>query len=89
MRLGGDEFGVFAVGIVDQEMGEHIIRRLFQRLDRLAIPELNGRKICISVGAVLWDGETKTTFDALYTSADSAMYASKMESGHSLSFGDI
>ena len=89
MRLGGDEFGAFAVGIVEREMGEHIIDRLFQRIDRLEIPELNGREICISVGAVLWNAETKTTFDALYTSADSAMYASKMESGHSLTFGDI
>ena len=89
MRLGGDEFGVFAVGIVDQEMGEHIIRRLFQRLDRLAIPELNGREICISVGAVLWDGETKTTFEALYAGADSAMYLSKKASGHSLTFNSF
>ena len=89
MRLGGDEFGAFTVGIVEQEMAEHIIGRLFQRIDRLEIPELNGRKISISVGAVLWNGENKTTFDALYASADSAMYASKKESGHSLTFGGI
>lgn len=86
MRLGGDEFGAFALGIVDQAMGEAIIRRLFRRLENLDIPELNGEKVCISVGAVLVPAEGKLSFHDMYALADDAMYASKKISGNSLSF---
>ena len=89
MRLGGDEFGVYAVGIVDREIGEFTIRRMFQQLDEQEIPELNGGEFCISVGAVLWDGEQKTSFEDLYALADSAMYLSKKTNGHSLTFSDF
>ena len=86
MRLGGDEFGVFAVGIIDQEMSTAIINRLFAQLDKLELPELDGRKFCVSIGATL-SGETNTkTFDSLYALADSALYDSKKTPGNSLTF---
>ena len=86
MRLGGDEFGVFAVGIADRAMGEAIIRRLFDHLDAIEIAELRKEKFSISVGAVLCTGQEDLTFDKLYASADSAMYASKKTSGNSFAF---
>ena len=86
MRLGGDEFGVFAVGIVKREMAEAIIRRLFEKLEKTEIPELYGEKIAVSVGVALHAGENAASFDALYALADSAMYASKKMPGNSLTF---
>ena len=56
MRLGGDEFGVFAVGIQDRKLGDSLVRRLFEHLMAQEIPELGGRKISISVGAALCSG---------------------------------
>ena len=86
MRLGGDEFGVYAEGVVNQEMCEALIHRLFHQLERLEIPELDGKKFCISVGATLCNGKQKATFDDLYAKADSAMYVSKKTDGNSLTF---
>ncbi len=86
MRLGGDEFGAFAVGITKQEMAEAIIHRLFQRLESLEIAELGDRKVSASVGAVLFTGKEAKSFEELYASVDQAMYTSKKISGNSLSF---
>ena len=86
MRLGGDEFAVYAVGIVKHEMVEAIVRRLFDRLDSIVIPELHGEKVSISVGATLYKGNKPTSFDELYLHADNAMYSSKKESGNKLTF---
>lgn len=87
MRLGGDEFGVFAVGIVRKELAEAIIRRLFSRIDSIEIPELKGKKISISVGIVFSSGKTKS-FDELYACADTAMYISKKTSGNCLTLSE-
>ena len=87
MRLGGDEFGVFAIGIVNQEMGAYIIQRLFNRIERLDISELNGEKVCISVGAALCSDDKPLSFHELYGIADEALYTSKRTSGNCLTFG--
>lgn len=89
IRLGGDEFCAFAVGIVEQGMAEAIVRRLFSRLEGLEIPELEGNKVNVSIGAVLYDGKGSPVFADLYAAVDSAMYASKKVPGNSLTFGSL
>ena len=89
IRLGGDEFGVFAVGIVNREMGATIVQRLFSRLDRLDIPGMGGEKVCISAGAVLSPEGRRASFHELYAAADDALYASKKTSGNCLTFGAV
>ena len=86
MRLGGDEFGVFAVGITSREMGRSIVQRLFDRLEGFDIPALCGGKIHISAGAVLCREEEPLSFQELYSLADNAMYAGKKVPGNSLVF---
>ena len=86
MRMGGDEFGAFAVGITKRQMAEAIIHRLFQHLESLEIPELGDRKVSTSVGAMLFNGENATFFADLYAAVDPAMYTSKGISGNSLTF---
>ena len=88
MRLGGDEFGVFAVGINSREMSEAIVYRFFSRVNNLVIPELRGEKLCISVGAALSPGDRRLSFHELYGIADDALYTSKKASGSSLTFGE-
>jgi len=87
MRLGGDEFGVFAVGIANRGTGKAIIQRLFSSVDELNLPMLRGRKVNISVGAVLSPEGDEPYFCDLYAAADSALYHSKKITGNSLTFG--
>jgi len=88
MRLGGDEFGVFAVGVENPEMGEALIRRLFSHLENIRMPELPGGTVSVSVGAFIHNGEEETSFDKLYSAADSAMYRSKKAAGNSVTFSE-
>ena len=89
MRLGGDEFAVYAVGIVGREMAEAIVRRLFDRIDGIAITELRGEKVSVSAGAALYAGDKHPAFDELYAVADNAMYSGKQISGNSLTINLI
>ncbi len=85
-RMGGDEFGAFVPGIADRDVAEAIVRKLFDRIDAIDIPELQGNKVSISVGAVLCDGEQGATFRDLYAASDDAMYVSKKTVGNCLTF---
>ena len=88
MRLGGDEFAVFAVGISEAERGKSILRRLFDRLERIQIPEMGEEKVCVSVGAVISSSEEPSSFQELYARVDAAMYESKRIQGNSITFVD-
>ena len=88
-RLGGDEFGVYAVGIVDRKMGQAIIHRLFEQIESLQVEGLHNRKISVSAGAAIHTGREAVSFAELYAAADKAMYSSKERTGNSLTFGKI
>ena len=89
IRLGGDEFGVYAVGIIDRNMGRAIISRLFEKIRNLQIPGLPQGKISISSGAVIHTEADAASFAELYAGADKAMYRSKKIHGNSLTFGKL
>lgn len=86
MRLGGDEFAMFAVGCVDKNAGDKCMERFFSHIDNIRIPELDGRKVSVSVGCVLCNKLEKFSFDDYYQMADSAMYFSKTIPGNSYTF---
>jgi len=86
MRLGGDEFSVYAIGIIDQEMGRAIINRLFERIRNLQIAKIPAGKISVSVGAVIHAEQNETSFGELYACADKAMYVSKKTRNNCLTF---
>ena len=85
-RLGGDEFAVYAEGVNDQEIGNRIIERLFQNITEIEIPELEERRICISVGGTFYPADRNDSFEALYDRADSGLYESKRVSGNHVTF---
>ena len=86
MRLGGDEFAFYALGVTDEERGRDLIKRLFDEIDRINIPELKGRKINISVGAAIFNEHNQCTFEELYKRADVGVYKSKKTVGNSATF---
>lgn len=85
MRLGGDEFAVYAAGVVDEQQGAESIARLISNIEKINIPEMCGRPVTISLGAVLC-GDSGTKFDKLYPLADHAMYRCKKTPGNQFAF---
>ena len=86
MRLGGDEFAAYAVGVTNEEIGMVIINRLFGFIDQINIPELDDRKISISLGAAFFNMQDDYSFEDLYKNADSATYLSKKTEGNCSTF---
>ncbi len=86
MRLGGDEFSIYAVGISDEEIGRRSIQRLFNAVDAIDIPELGDYKVSVSLGAVLCSGAQGMAFDQLYQMADTTMYDCKSVQGNKAKF---
>lgn len=82
MRLGGDEYAVYAVGIVNEELGANVIMRLFREIDDIYIAELGDRKISISLGSALFHVDEKISFEELYKRADLSTYESKKVKGN-------
>ncbi len=88
-RLGGDEFAAFAVNVNDTEIGERILNRFFNRIDNIDIPEMNGHRISVSVGAAFYDAQNHESFEKLYERADKGTYMSKKIQGNKVSFVTI
>ena len=85
-RLGGDEFAVYADEVTDEETGKNIFERFFHNLDKIEIPELGDRKICVSVGGTFYPADKNDSFENLYKRADSGLYESKKILGNYISF---
>lgn len=76
-RLGGDEFVLFLVRSDDEEADRHRTMNIFDA-SRFRYSEKNiDMDIHCSAGAVFFESED-VDFDALYDSADKAMYKAKM-----------
>lgn len=87
MRLGGDEFSAYAIGIITKETGMKIIERFFHEIDCIDIPELKDRKISISMGTAFYYGNDDT-FETIYKRADKCTYMSKKHEGSYVTFFD-
>ncbi|MBQ3826091.1 MAG: GGDEF domain-containing protein, partial [Spirochaetaceae bacterium] len=85
-RLGGDEFAAFSEGVASKDIGEKIVARLFENIDKIDIPELQGRKISLSVGASFYPATREDSFEAMYKRADRGTYESKKQTGNALTF---
>ena len=60
--------------------------RLFKEIDKMDFPELGGKKVCVSAGAVFCKEGEKRSFEDLYKLADSGVYESKKASGSAINF---
>jgi diguanylate cyclase (GGDEF)-like protein len=86
MRFGGDEYAGFATDVVDEESGIARIEALFEVIETIDLPELEGRRINISLGAALFSTDTDIEFDDLYKAADKGAYESKKKPGNTYTF---
>ncbi|MDO4203668.1 MAG: diguanylate cyclase [Selenomonadaceae bacterium] len=77
MRLGGDEFATYSPFVTSREIGLQLLHRLQKNVSEIDIPEMQGEKISISIGAVITSDSNLNTFDNVYKNADDAMYHSK------------
>ena len=89
MRLGGDEYAVFADGITEKKDAVVIIEKFFRALENINIPEIGDRKINVSLGAAFKTSDDGIDFEALYRNADSCAYASKETKGNSYTFFEV
>ena len=82
-RLGGDEFAAYAENIHKDETANKVISRFVEGLKKISIPELQGRSVDASIGAlVLPEGET-VDFATCYKLVDEGVYQSKKIDGRS------
>ena len=86
MRLGGDEFSVFAVGVKTEEVVNACLKRFFGEIDKINIPEIENHKITVSAGAVLCSAKSGMMLADYYKAADFALYKSKKTPGNRLEF---
>ena len=86
MRLGGDEFAVYAPEITEQMQAETMIQAFFERIRNIAIPQMEGDAISVSLGAVLCAPDREHVFEKVYQRADATMYTCKKVIGNSYDF---
>lgn len=80
-RLGGDEFAFYIAQVCDVEQAESFFKRFFKKIECINLPEINGNKIQISLGAAFNRADSTDGFEELYKKADEALYQSKKETG--------
>lgn len=88
-RLGGDEFGVYVLGVTRRDEGEELVNRFFAAVEKLSLPEMKGEKFHLSMGAAFYTGKKKEAFLHLYRRADSGCYISKGKYGSQCTFVDV
>lgn len=89
MRLGGDEYAVFAEGITDKEQAVAKIENFFNAIDHMSIPEIGERKIYVSLGATFKMKDDGLDFETIYKNADSCTYMSKKIKGNVYTFYEL
>ena len=86
-RLGGDEYAAYVMNLKsDEEDGKAVMDRVFKEISKMDIPELGGKRICVSAGAAFFKEGDKQSFEELYKLADSGVYESKKINGSALNF---
>ncbi len=75
-RLGGDEFSVFAISMVDEDTCQQRFRELNLRLQEIRTAPASSRRISVSVGCTICMNETPV-FEDVYHTSDVALYKAK------------
>lgn len=76
MRMGGDEFIVYAIGMVDYKVVVKRHEQLLEAIHQVMISEEDQKHVTVSIGAVINDG-SYPSYDSLYQAADNSLYRVK------------
>ncbi len=76
MRMGGDEFVVYALGMVDSHVTEYRLEQLIDHIHQIMIDEENGIYVTVSIGCVINDG-SYPDYESMYKAADRFLYRTK------------
>lgn len=76
MRMGGDEFIVYAVGMVDVHFVEDKMSHVKEAMHTIILDKNSGDHVSISAGCIINLGSYHD-YDSLYTSADKLLYHTK------------
>lgn len=82
-RLGGDEFAAYAENIHKDETANKVIKRFVEGLKTISIPELQGRSVYASIGALVMAEDESVDFATCYKLVDEGVYNSKKIDGRS------
>ena len=82
-RLGGDEYAAYAENIHNDETARKVIDRFIEALKTISIPELQGRAVDTSIGAVVLPEGQPADFAHYYKLVDQGVYESKKIDGRS------
>lgn len=85
MRMGGDEFIIYAAGMVDYEVSRKRLEHLNQAIHKVVVDEKSGHYVTVSIGGAINDG-SYPTYEALYKASDQYLYQTKAKGkdGYSL-----
>ena len=76
MRVGGDEFLSYAVGMVDRTYAEHKIRAVCEGMHEIILDPDTGEHASVSMGCVINDG-SYPDYEMLYHKSDHMLYRVK------------
>ena len=78
MRMGGDEFIIYAIGMADIRHVENKLISLCEDIRKITVDEKNGVHVSVSIGCAVNLG-SYTDYDSLYAAADKLLYLTKSE----------
>ena len=85
MRMGGDEFIIYARGMVDYKVSCKRLSQMGAAIRTIMVDEKNGVNVTVSIGGAINDG-TYPDYESLYKAADQYLYQTKAKgkNGYSL-----
>lgn len=78
MRIGGDEFVVYAVGMVDERSARTKVDEVCRSMHRIILDPDSGDYVTISMGCVINNG-SYPNYDTLYHTGDRMLYEAKKD----------
>ena len=86
LRLGGDEYAIYAPGITVESDAQVLWHRIIEEVEHIHIPEIEDQEIHISLGGAFFKTDNDVDFEELYRMADTSVYSSKQYEGHRATF---
>ena len=88
MRMGGDEFVVYSIGMVEYRVVCRRLEQLVDAIHHIMISEKDQEHVTVSIGGVINDG-SYPSYDSLFRMADKYLYSIKEKGKDGFSVHDV